>query len=926
MWSFSFRKAITPLFLILWVLPIFAQKDTKDVVLYFESDTILVNQGKTFNNYLIVKNLTDNDMAITALKADKTYPGLLLSSKNTSVIPPGGEQKLFVKFIATNDFMKMKGDAISFNLTYHHEGIEKSEKASFFIKRNQEEGITVYPFSRENYIDPSLPESTISIFVENIGYKSKSIQLNFESNFGGMTLTPRQTLVNLEGKEKQLIELKLATRQQNSYFPDYEIQIKAIDAISNEVLSTSTIKVVVLSNKPQVMRNQNIATDKNYMEMAYNQMGNGFDYMQFRANSEVNLGENVHSTFNTAIDYYLNEDAFSMYNTFLEVERKGSSLKLGNIYGSDYDFSVSGRGAKAIGNLGSNKTIEVLAVDNNYNIYSNYISESKGSKTMGAKYSFGHYNGFNGKVSYLFDHDPLASVDAHLAHYNSAFKLNTHHNFRIEAGMSHEKGLISNKERAGVSTSVNYDYRHEAWEFNSLNSWATKSYAGMNRGAFNLYQNIGYRFQDQTRLFLQYQNTQSSPEYMSNQMVGNVGNPNVFNSYYSTHLLKSGIQFSKNKWNYLISPQLEKQKNSSSFIDEGMLSYRLRTTVGTSIRAHSFDLSAEYSFSEATQSDYTFSSFKTMLSYRYKGFSLNGTAQLNPNTITDLNYYSEDTDDFVNYSLYSSYSFRALHNTISGNISAGLNYSELYNNVNQNINSNLEFKITQSWAGTAYANYSNYKSLLANSFKGYNYQFSVGIKKYFSNAGSGEYHIVKLQFYQDTNLNGMRDDGEPYLSNEIVKLENYIGKTDKNGKVSFKNVPKGSYKLRVNDGSGLRLMVDPTILVRKNLNLQLGLGRNNRVKGKLVEIKQAYDGLNSDVRGILIYAEDDEGNKTYTAVNQNEEFEFFLKNGTYRIYIENQRYEYLNPSQTIQLDNVDYSETLIFEYIKKNREIKVKKF
>ena len=91
-------------------------------------------------------------------------------------------------------------------------------------------------------------------------------------------------------------------------------------------------------------------------------------------------------------------------------------------------------------------------------------------------------------------------------------------------------------------------------------------------------------------------------------------------------------------------------------------------------------------------------------------------------------------------------------------------------------------------------------------------------------------------------------------------------------------------------------------------------------------MKQTYDDLESDVRGIVVYAEDDKGQKTYTAVDQNNEFEFYLKNGSYRIFIENNKYEYVKSSQTIQLNNADYSETLLFNYVKKDRQIKVKKF
>lgn len=909
------------------VTNVIGQITTKDIEFYFETDTISVKQGNTFNNILHIKNNTDKELIINSLSAEENYPGLLLPPRNTATIPAGGERKLFVKFIASIEFMKMKSDAINFILSYNNEvGEEELEVATFYRKRTQTEDIIVYPFSRENFIDPSTPESTLSVFVENPGYASRSIQLEFEPNSAGIMLTPKQITLNLEGKEKQLVELKLSIRQQNTYSPDYNIQVKAIDLISNKEVSVSKIKFIVLSNNTQIMRNPYFTTDKNYMEMAYNQMGNGFDYMQFKGNSKLEVSKDTYATFNTAADYYLNQDAVSIYDTYLDLERRGSSIRLGNIYGNEYDYSISGRGIKAIGDLGSNKKVEVIALDNNYNLYSNYITASKSSKTIGAKYSFGNYNKFNGKVSYLYENDPLMSVNTNIAHYTSAFKLNEYHNFRMEAGVSHEKGTLTKEQHLGASTSLNYDYRKDRWDLSSLNTFGTKYYAGMNRGSFNLYQNLGYRFTNNKRIFLQYINTQSQPGYLNSKRAED--NIPFFQpySFYSTHALKTGFQFSKRNWNFLFSPEVEKQKNNSSSIDQGLLSYRLRTTVGTAIKEHNLDLTVEYSYSKASENAFAFSSVKSMLTYRYKGFSLNGTAQFNPYNINDMNYYSQDTKNFINYNVYSSYSFTALEKDLIGNLSAGLNYSELYKNMNKNINANLEYKITPSWASTAYANYSGYESLIKNSFKGYNYQFRIGIKKYFNNLDSGKYHRIKLQFYHDQNLNGVFDKEESVIANQIIKLDNYVAKTDNNGTVSFKNVPDGSYKLRVNESSGLRLMNDAELIVRRNLNLQIALGKNNKVKGKLIEIKQAYDIQSSDIRGIVIYAENEDGEKTYTAVDPNDEFEFFLKNGSYRIYIENERYEYVKPSQTIHLDNVDYPEKLIFEYMKKDRQIKVKKF
>src|SRR5690606_25606306 len=123
------------------------------------------------------------------------------------------------------------------------------------------------------------------------------------------------------------------------------------------------------------------------------------------------------------------------------------------------------------------------------------------------------------------------------------------------------------------------------------------------------------------------------------------------------------------------------------------------------------------------------------------------------------------------------------------------------------------------------------------------YQFRVGIKNNFTSATALGNHKVAFQLFEDKNFNGLLDTGEQVLGNEIVKLDNFVAMTDKNGKVVFQNVPDGIYTMKVNESAGARLMTDPVIMVYKNINRKVGLVKNIKVSGKLKEIKQAYDVL-----------------------------------------------------------------------------------
>lgn len=283
----------------------------------------------------------------------------------------------------------------------------------------------------------------------------------------------------------------------------------------------------------------------------------------------------------------------------------------------------------------------------------------------------------------------------------------------------------------------------------------------------------------------------------------------------------SGYQFSLKKWNFLLAPKVERQKTANFYTSQELFSYRLETNINATFGSHGLNLTAEYSYSKDNNKDDWFNSLKTTLSYRYKSFSLNGTAQWNATSVFDLNSYYNADRNFANYNFYASYNFQMMNNNLSGSFSAGTSYSELYRNLNSNVSGNLEYKISPSWSSTGYFNFSGYKSTAAYGSSGNYYQFRIGIKKYFAAATAAGNHKVTFQLFEDKNFNGLLEAGESVLAGEIVKLNNYVAITDKNGKVIFQNVPEGIYTLKVNENAGARLMMDPVIMVDSNINRKL---------------------------------------------------------------------------------------------------------
>lgn len=902
-------------------------QETRNIEIHFENDSVAVEQGATFTNFIVVENKSSEEITIKTITPQENYPGLLFYPKNEFTLSAGESKNFPVKFIANVDFMKLRSNEIKFNVSYSTSTIAKTESIPFFVKKEENNNIAIYTATYENFINPNAPQSSILLIVENQSYSKRTVKIDLQSIPDGLEMIPIQQTLSLEGLEKQTVEIKIRVRKQNMLYPEFNINATATDLLDNKIAGSNTLYVVILSHDRQIARGNESVSGTNFAEMSYNENSSGFNFLQLRGNAAFRVTENLNSRFNVGADYYL-DGRYNIYDTWLELERKNTVLRVGNVNSNDYDYPAFGRGAKVSTKLGKNNQVEILALENNYNLYGTYIHQTKGSSMAGAKYSFGNAKSFNGKVSYIFAHDPRFNIDTHVANAVTSYIINDKHSIRTEAGISHEKGLVNNDENAGASVAAHYEGKIGRWDIQSANSFATKNYAGIKRGAFFSNQRIGRQLSASERIFIQYQNSQIEPEFLSFQNVlalpESTGNLRYY--FNSTEVLGTGYQFSVNKWSFLLSPKIENQKTANFYSSEELFSYRLETNISTTLGAHGLNFTGEYSYSKENNKPDWFNSFRTTLSYRYRSFSLNGTAQWNATNVFDLNPYYNAERNFANYNVYASYNFQMLNNNLIGSFSAGTSYSELYKNLNNNITGNLEYKVSPSWSTTGSFNLAGYKSTAEYASSGSYYQFRVGIKKNFTKATALGNHKVAFQLFEDKNFNGILEAGEPVLVNEIVKLDNFVAMTDKNGKVVFQNVPDGIYTLKVNESAGARLMTDPVITVYKNINRKVGLVKNIKVSGKLKEIKHAYDVLETEVTGIVVYAKSEDGTVYTAVVNQNNEFEFFLKDGTYSLYIENDKYSYTQPSQTIQVTKEGYADIVIFEYKKKDTTIKVKKF
>jgi|GEM_PF-489732 len=920
-----FKKVFVLMIFFLHLSAVFGQ-EKGEIKIYFETDTVAVLEGTSFINFLVTENIGKQEISIEDITPEEVYPGLLLSPRAEFTLTAGSQRRLPVKFLANIDFMKMKTKALTFTVLYKSLTTTESLSTSFYIQKEEEKNILVYPFSRENYIHPASPESMILLFVENKGYSERNIRLDFQTFPEGLEIVPEQQTLLLESLEKRMIEIKVSNRRPNSLLADYRLLVKVTDQADGENVRSSYIPLTVLTHNRQVEQRSGLINGNNFAEMNHHQNSSGLNYLQMRGNGEFPVLPDLRGRVNLTVDSYHQQGLYNLYDTWLELEKNNSLLRIGNVYGDDYDYSVSGRGGKITAAIRDERELEVIVLENNYNLFGTYYPQVKGSGMAGAKYGFGSSGSVDGRVSYLFDYNPYLSTTTHVSNLVSSYRISDHSHLRWEAGLSHEKGLLLRDRHLGASGGLNYDTRFGKWDFKSLNSYSTRSYAGLGRGSFHFNQRISRTFSHQRRLFFLYHNSQIQPEYLSFQSEDHPGE-NIYPDYfYSRQEAKIGYHFAIRDWNFLISPTIEKQKNTIHTSTHELLAYRFRLNMMKSFGSHGFNFTSEYSYSGGNSSMNPFSGIKADMSYRYKAFSLNGSMQWNPYNVSDLNSYYYSDQDFVNYNLNANYNFQTANRTLTGFISAGTYYSELYQNLNQNLAGNLEYKISPSWSATGYFNYSQYQSIEADGYRGSHHQFRIGLKKYFRSATAAGNHKVSFVLFADDNFNGKLDAGETVLANEVVKLDDYIAITDQKGRVTFQNVPEGIYELKVNEKAGSRLMVDPQIVVDRNIKKEVGMISNIRITGRLSEVRQDYDVRETNGTGIRVYAKDKEGKIKTTVVDQNNEFEFYLTEGEYEIYIENEVYEFIDPVKRMKVKKEGEKPELLFEYKKKDTTIKIKRF
>ena len=232
--------------------------------------------------------------------------------------------------------------------------------------------------------------------------------------------------------------------------------------------------------------------------------------------------------------------------------------------------------------------------------------------------------------------------------------------------------------------------------------------------------------------------------------------------------------------------------------------------------------------------------------------------------------------------------------------------------------------------------------------------FGFGVKKNIGIPVSAKkYHTLKISVFKDINGNGKQDKNELGLKNVLVNIksisvdtlpgrlsvlqekgESFV--TDENGKIIYKNLPKGEYKISIvplTEQAGFFAGSEKTISLTSDQSVAIPLNEGSHLTGVLAVqrdmVAADYD-RKIDISRIRVTATDSLG-KTYSTLTDSEgRFTLRLPVGVYAISINESalpdNFELQQKTIVVEMLTVADNYNITFNIIERKRKLNIRKF
>ncbi|CAN5564061.1 hypothetical protein BH11BAC1_BH11BAC1_04190 [soil metagenome] len=695
------------------------------------------------------------------------------------------------------------------------------------------------------------------------------------------------------------------------------------------------------------------------MEM---RMDNLFDQstalsLNLYGNARLSLGRSLSYRYQSFFSQqYYNEKAFKGNYHYLGYFTPRSFVEIGNITGwGNFGYTPSGRGIRGEYSLGKNK-IGLLYIQNP-DLFLGVTSRTAGIHHELALKKFALIN------YYQQSWNEFNKVNGNLFISGINYQLRSQHLFSGRAGTSNENyyGASIPFSKTGYGGNFNYSGTIKDFSLYLNSNYGTKYYTAY-RGISSLNYAATYR-QNKTNVW-----TFTNSYYRQQPVYFDV-NGNALNSFKS--------KSDKYELRYSITNKANNYAVGAAYYNDDFLNIHYQTRgVGFDIHPASkgdlrfvSNIFASYiKLPDYSIPDYFTAQVRTSL--RYKSLTTNIRYNYGPYQAYEHLRFATYRINHQSVYLNTYYGFWLLANKISVEPSFNYSYETLYKRTRLSFRPQFYYFSKSGWQFNMYAEYifnSQKITSLDNSVNLYSTEnpdqtsvykdlvFGVGLKKQFGIPVTGKkYFTTGIVIFKDINGNGRQDKNEEAIENVLVSIKpididsSNRGQsfsltergdeviTDSKGRVTFRNLPRGTYKITAKpliENSGWFSESELTLMLDKTKEIEIPFSHGVRIIGSISVDKNSFSAngnKNPDLTRIRVTAVDSAG-KTYSTLTSEEgRFEIYVPAGEFRISINQKAIGdgYLLEQNSIPVSLVGGMEAfnITFRIKEKERQMKVKKF
>lgn len=620
-----------------------------------------------------------------------------------------------------------------------------------------------------------------------------------------------------------------------------------------------------------------------------------------------------------------------MTNTWVAYENKHVGVHIGNIQDHETNMYIKGRGItfqyKEAFNTESDFHIGIL--DKAYNLLEprdqanklfNVLAKLKNIKTKNT----------NQNIYYVFDKSFDGSTN--LIQDNILWMPNDHWRINIGGGLANKQYTLNSLNINKFSGALDIDYIGQVGGFQvkGNNTWTSPYYPGIRRGVLAFNNGISKQ-KNQYKFWLNGSYLKNNPKYISFESASNK---------LESYRINTGIgSVLGTAFRYSLSPEYFKESgifhkildNSPDHLT--MENVHLHTTLSWYSSKSGQSLVATISTGLSNLSYIEKPNFinKTNLAWNYNGFNMNVSYQNGGFYLSETayNHLFNNQSTIERWTMASGYHRMMFRNKFQGN--AQLIYQSdgsFGNSWSYNLQGNFNLStFIDLYFGLQGYYYEKTQHFAPNFLMraGVNLKLPYGKQPILSRSGN-----LKVFAFYDKNKNNQYDEGiDLPAKNEMIQINNVNFITDAQGRVAYKKLPHGDYKIKalVSQWFSEDLVV---AIDSKNTEVTIPLQRTGTLRGKIGvrEIGIMEEQITGSLARINIVLTDPNGKEWTAMTNDVGDFSIYLPTNTYKIHIPK---EHL-PNQTSLQDipntveilqsEITILETLYLNVKKRNIEIK----